>query len=159
MLNQLLPRSIDNTYRGHGLAPWLLALLMVMKGGIGLNSVFNGHFVASSADGIPLTTFTPAGEQAVVSLFAIWGLSQVLFCLLSLLVLVRYRGMVSFTFALFLIEHATRKLIFLFLPIARTGTPTATFVNLVLPAVMLIGLLLSLWHRASHRDTGAAASA
>jgi hypothetical protein len=36
-----------------------------------------GYSAAKSADGIPLDTFTPAGAQAVVSLFAVWGLAQV----------------------------------------------------------------------------------
>ena len=159
MLKRLLPQPIDNTYRGHKIALWLLAMLMLMKGGIGLNAIFNGHFVASSADGIPLNTFTPAGEQAVVSLFAIWGLSQVLFCLLSLLTLIRYRAMVSFMFALFLTEHLTRKLIFLFLPIVKTGTPPGTFVNLAILAVMIVGLALSLWNQEKHQENRSAASA
>ena len=61
MLRQLLPQRIDNRYRGHRLALWLLAVLVLMKGGIGLGTIFNGHSAAASADGIPLDTFTPAG--------------------------------------------------------------------------------------------------
>jgi hypothetical protein len=48
-------------------------------------------------------------------------------------------------FALLLLEHLSRKLILLFLPIVRTGTPPGFFVNLVLLAVMMVGLALSLW--------------
>lgn len=147
MLRQLLPQRIDNRYRGHRLALWLLAVLVLMKGGIGLGTIFNGHSAAASADGIPLDTFTPAGEQAFVSLFAAWGLSQLILNLIGLLVLVRYRAMVPFMFALLLLEHLSRKLIFLVLPIARTGTPPGFFINLVLIAIMVVGLVLSLWTR------------
>jgi hypothetical protein len=76
VLNQLSPQRVDNTYRGYKLALWLFALLVLMKGVIALNSIFNGYSVASSADGIPLDTFTPAGAQTAVSLFAILGLSR-----------------------------------------------------------------------------------
>ena len=145
MLGQLLPRRIDNTYRGHRLALWLLAVLVLMKGGIGLGTIFNGYSAATSADGIPLDTFTPAGEQAFVSLFAAWGLSQLMLNLIGLLVLVRYRAMVPFMFALLLLEHLSRKLIFWVLPITRAGTPPGFFINLVLVAVMVVGLVLSLW--------------
>jgi hypothetical protein len=144
MFNQLFPQRVDNTYRGYKLALWFFALLVLMKVGISLNSIFNGHFVASSADGIPLDTFTPAGAQTVVSLFAIWGLSQLMICLLCILVWVRYRTLIPFMFALLLLEHLGRKLILHFLPVAKTGTPPGYAVNLVLLAVMTVGLALSL---------------
>lgn len=147
MLDQLLPQRIDNTYRGHRLALWLLAALVLVKGGIGLGTIFNGHSAATTADGIPLDTFTPAGEQAFVSLFAAWGLSQLMLNLIGVLVLIRYRAMVPLMFALLLLEHLSRKLIFLVLPIARTGTPPGFFVNLALVAVMIVGLVLSLRNR------------
>ncbi len=31
MLNQLLPRHVNNTYHGHKLAPWLFALVVFMN--------------------------------------------------------------------------------------------------------------------------------
>jgi hypothetical protein len=121
---RLLPRQADNTYYGSKLALWLFGLLVFMKVAMGFNSIVNGHSVASSADGIPLDTFTPAGAQTVVSLFALSGLRQLIICLLGILVLVRYR--------------------------VRTGTPPGAIVNLVLLALMVIGLALSLW---SHQST------
>jgi len=147
MLDQLVPRRIDNTFRGHRLALWLLAALVLVKGGISLGMIFNGHSAATNADGIPLDTFTPAGEQAFVALLAAWGLSQLMLNLIGVLALVRYRAMVPLMFALLLLEHLIRKLIFLVLPIARTGTPPGFFVNLVLVAMMIVGLVLSLRNR------------
>jgi len=144
MLRRLFPQRIDNTYRGHRLALWLFALLVLMKGGIGLGTIFNGRSAAISADEIPLDTFTPAGEQAFVSIFAAWGLSQLMLNLIGLLVLVRYRAMVPFMFALLLLEHLSRRLIFWILPIARTETPPGVFVNLLFVVVMIVGLVLSL---------------
>jgi hypothetical protein len=144
MLDQLFPQRIDNTYRGHRLALWLLAVLLLVKGGIGLGTIFNGHSAATSADGIPLDTFGPAGEQAFVSIFAAWGLSQFVLNLIGLLALVRYRAMVPLVFALLLLEHLVRKLIFVVLPISSTGTPPGVFINLALVAAMIVGLVLSL---------------
>ena len=51
MVNELLPKRIDNTYRGAKLAPWLFAVLLFMKTGISMNCIFNGYSVATSADG------------------------------------------------------------------------------------------------------------
>jgi hypothetical protein len=144
MFDPLLPRQIDNTYRGHRLALWLFAALVLLKGAIGVGTIFNGRSAATSADGIPLDTFTPAGEQAFVALFAAWGLSQLMLNLMGLLVLVRYRAMIPFMFALLLLEHLGRKLIFVVMPIARTGDAPGGFINLALVAVMIVGLVLSL---------------
>lgn len=147
MFNALLPRHADNTYRGYKAALWLFALLVLLKTVISLNSIFNGYSVASSADGIPLDTFTPAGAQTVVSLVAALGLSRLMICLLCLLVLARYRALVPLMLSLLLLEHLSRRLILYFLPIPRTGTPPGSGINLVLLALTVAGLALSLRHR------------
>jgi len=147
MFDRLLPQRVDNTYRGHKVALWLFALLLLMKGAISVNSILNGDLVARSADGIPLGSFTPAGARAVVSLFGLLGISQLAFCLLGILVLVRYRALVPFLFALLLLEHLGRRLFLQLMPIVRAGNPPGPFVNLILLAVMIVGRALSLWRR------------
>ena len=154
MLDQLLPRRVDNAYRGSKLALWLFAVVVFMKGAISLNSIFNGYLVASSADGIPLDTFPAAAAGTVVSLFAIWGLGHLVLCLLGILVLVRYRSLVPIMFALLLLEHLSRRAILHFLPIVKTGTPPGLVVNLVLLALMVVGLALSLWSHGARDAPG-----
>lgn len=148
MLSRMFPQRIDNTYRGHPLALWLFLPVVVLKTGIALGTIFNGRDAAQSADGIPLDSFGPAGAQAVVALFAIWGLSQLVFSVLGVLALTRYRSMIPFLFALLLLEHLARRWILLVKPIARTGTPPGLYINLVLLALMIVGLALSLRSRA-----------
>ncbi|MGB5132908.1 MAG: hypothetical protein WBO00_09855 [Steroidobacteraceae bacterium] len=148
MLGQLLPRHFDNDYRGSKLAPWLFGAVVLVKLGISLGTIFNGHEAASSADGIPLDTFGPAGAQTVISLFAIWGLAQFVICLLCALALVRYRSMIPLLFALLLLEYLAKRVILHFLPVATTGTPPGSIINLVLLGAMIIGLTLSLRIRA-----------
>jgi len=144
MFDQLLPQRVDRTYRGHKLALWLFALLLLMKVAMSLNSIFNGYSVASSADGIPLDTYPSAAARTIVSLFALLGLSNFVICLLCILVLVRYRSVLPFMFALLLLEYLSRKLILQFLPIVSSGTPPGFYVNLVLLALMMVGFVLSL---------------
>lgn len=147
MLVRLLPQTVDNTYRGHRLALWLFGAVIVMKGGIGLGTIFNGRSAAIDADGIPLDSFGAAGADAFVSLFAAWGLSQVVLNLVGLLALVRYRSAVPFMFALLLLEHLCRKLVFLVLPLPRTGSAPGSYINLAIVATMVAGLVLSQWNR------------
>jgi hypothetical protein len=131
MFNQLLPQRIDNTYRGYRLALWLFGLLLFLRVAVSLNSIVNGSTIARSADGIPLETFTPAGAQTVVSLFALLAFSRLVFSLLGILALARYRAMVPLILALLLLEHFGRTLILQVLPIPRAGTPPGSIINLV----------------------------
>lgn len=144
MVNQLLPRSIDNTYRGRKVALWLFGFIVLMKVAMSLNSIFNGYSVASSADGVPLDRYPSAAAQTIVALFAVFGLAHFVICVLCILVLVRYRRVIPFMFALLLLEQLSRRLILQLLPVVRTGRPPASAINLVLLALMIIGLTLSL---------------
>jgi hypothetical protein len=148
LFSQFLPQRLDNAYRGHLAALWLFVPVVVMKTGIALGTIFNGRRVAQSADGIPLDSFGAAGAQAVVALVAIWGLSQLVFSVFGLLALFRYRAMIPFMFALLLSEHLARRWILFLKPIATTGPHPGGYVNLVLTALMIVGLALALWRRA-----------
>jgi hypothetical protein len=149
MLNQLLPRQVDNSYQGLRLAPWLFGLVLLVNLGISLNSIFNGRHVASSADGIPLDTFSAAGAAAVVSLFGLLGLWRLVFCVLSILALARYRAMVPLMFALLLLEQLGRRAILQAMPIVRSGTAPGSYVNIGLLAVIVVGLAMSVLRRKS----------
>jgi hypothetical protein len=149
MLDLLLPQRFDNAYRGHKLALWLFGLLVVAKAGIAFGSIFNGYEAARSADGIPLDTFPPAATQEIVTLFALLGLVHLMLVLLCVLALVRYRAMIPLMFAVLLLEYLARRLILLVAPVVTTGKPPGLFINLALLAVMIAGLLLSLWNRES----------
>ncbi len=145
MLDRILPRSVDNLYRGHKLALGIFAVLVALKVVMGVNSVFNAYSVASSADGIPLVTFPSDAAQTVVTLFSLVGLSHLMIGLLGVLVLVRYRSAIPFMFALILIVHLTGELVLQVMPIATTGTPPGAAINLALFALESTGLGLSLW--------------
>jgi len=147
MLNPLLPERADNLHRGHRLALWLFGLLLLMKTGISLSIIFNGRTAATSADGIPIDSYTPAGAQTVLSLFALVGLYNLILCIVGIVVLVRYRSLVPLMFGLFLLQQLGRSLILQLLPIVRTGTPPGSAMNLVMLALMVVGLALSLWRR------------
>ena len=148
-MNELLPRRADNSYRGHTAALWLFGLFLLMKAAISLGSTFNGRTAATSADGIPIDTYTPAGAQTVLSLFALLGIANLIICLIGVVVLVRYRSLIPLMFALFLVQQVSRYPVFHFLPIVRTGTPPGSAINLAILGVLIVGLALSLWNRHS----------
>lgn len=147
MTAPLLPRRADNEYRGQKVALWIFGLVVFVKLAMGVNTTFNGRSVASSADGIPLDTYTPAAAQAFVTVFALLGVAHVVLGLLCVLVLVRYRALVPLMFTLLLLEYLGRRGVHQLMPIERTGAPPGGVINLVLLSLMVVGLALSLWSR------------
>ncbi len=153
VLAGLFPRSIDNQYAGRKVALWLLGALVLVKAVMGLNCIFNGYTVATTADGIPLSTYTPAGANAVVAFLGVWGYELLLMCLLGVLALARYRAMVPLMFLLLFLEQAGRRAIFSAMPISSTGDAPALSINTVICALTLLGLVLSLWPRKAKVST------
>lgn len=150
----LFPQRADNACRGHPLALWCFGLVVLVKLGISLGSIFNGYGAATSADGIPLDTFPPGAAQTVLALFALLGLANLIICLVCIVALVHYRALVPLMFALLLLYQASRRIILYFLPVPRTGAPPVSAINLSLLAVMIVGLMLSLWNQGNRRPRG-----
>jgi len=147
MFDKLLPQPIDNTYRGYKVALWLFGLVVGVRITQSILVIFNGYSTARDADGIPLDTYTPAAAQLVVALFAQASLWRLTFCLLCVLVLVRYRSAIPLMFTLLLVNYLAGQLILQFVPVIRTGTPPGPIVNLIMFALMIVGLALSLRSR------------
>lgn len=145
MFSKLLPQLVDNTYSGRGLALWLFAVVVAVKILQCMLIMFNGKYVLKGADGIPLDTYTPAGAQAVVSIWALASLNRLVILLLCVLVLVRYRSLITLMFSVLAIQYLASEVIFRLIPIVRTGTPPAFRVNFALFVLTMVGLSLSLW--------------
>jgi hypothetical protein len=147
VLDVLLPRRLDNDYRGSRWALWLFGLVVAMKSAQSLAIIFSGHATARDADGIPLDSFTPLVAQTVVAVFAQGSLWRLFFCLLCGLILLRYRNAIPLMFALLALNYLAAQLVLRLVPLPRVGTPVGPVVNLLLFLVMLVGLGLSLWRR------------
>ena len=143
-MNRIFPKQIDNHYRGHKFALWLLYPITFMNVAIALVGIFASDGGAQSADGIPLDTFGAGGAQAVIAVVALLGLAKLLLGLLFVLALFRYRSMIPLMYVLIVVDYLSHKGILLMKPIVRVGTPSGGFVTATLFALSVIGLVLSL---------------
>lgn len=144
MINRILPKRIDNNYRGQKFALWLfipIALLNVM---IALAAIFSSDGGAQSADGIPLDTFAAGGAETVIGVVALLGLAKLLLGLLNLMALVRYRAMIPLMYVLVVADQLGHKALGWMKPIAHVGKPAGSYVNLIIITLSIIGLVLSL---------------
>ncbi len=149
MFEKLLPRHIDNSFRGPRLAVWLFVLILLMKTAQSIAILFGGASVIMGADGVPLDTYSSPAAQTVVSLWAHLGFLRLLICLLGLLVLIRARSLLPFMFGLLALHDVGRLVVFHYLPIVRVGTPIGPTVNALLMALTIVGLVLSILPRRS----------
>jgi len=144
MLAQLLTPPTAFSYAGSRLAIWLASVVVLLKMAIALGAIFNGHYAASVADGIPLETYTLAGAQAVLGLFGSLGFSQLLLGLVGVLVIARNRALLPAYLVLLLVENLGRKLLALALPIPRVGGSGGVLVTWAMAGLLLLALVLSL---------------
>ncbi len=147
MLSLLFPSRVDNNFRGQKAAIWVFAPLLAIQSIISVNSIVMGRKVAEGADGIPFDIFTGAGARVVVALFAMIAFAHLTMCVLSWIVLVRYRAFIPLMFALMLFDQLGRKAIRYFIPMPVNGSPPGTTVTMILLTLMVAGLGLSLWSR------------
>jgi hypothetical protein len=151
MPNLLLPRTIDNTFRGWRLGLWLFVPVLIVRLGIGFNSAFNAHDTAMNADGIPLDRYGVDGAHEAVALFALLGFSQFLLALLGVVALVRYRAMIPLMYLMFLVLQLGSKVLNAYHPtlkgsakVISEGVPVATIVVYSLLGMLVVGFVLSL---------------
>jgi len=99
---------------------------------------------AQSIATIPLDDFTANGAAAVIHIFALWGLSQLMFGLLYALVLWRYQALIPLMWLFILIEYSGRLLLTFAKPFEIVGTAPGAVGNYVFIPLALIMLVLSL---------------
>lgn len=142
LFETLLPGRVDNTVRGLKLPYYVfagLAMISTVRSCIHLLSSDGG---AGTIAGLDLTV---AGAEGIVFAFALWGSSQLLFAIVQLLVVWRYRSLVPFMYLMLVLEILLREWVGATKPVAFAHTPPGAIGNqLVLPLAVLM-LALSLW--------------
>ncbi len=150
MLNRLFPRQADNCFEGHRAALWLLGLFVALKLVVSINSILNTASVAAGADGFPLESYGGDGARAVLMLFALDAVGQLMLALIGLAALVRYRAMVPFIYLLAVLEQVGRRAVIEGYAIERAGQPDAvSYVIFAVLALLVLGMILSLLGRAA----------
>ncbi len=144
MFESILPRSMEQGYRGHPVARWVLLGLTLITLVRSLIHMFKYDGGAQSIATIPLDTFTPGGSDAVVLIFAFWGLSQLLLGLVYAVVLWRYPALIPFIYIFFVAEYVGRGLLGLTNPIETVETAPGARANLLFPILGAVMFFLSL---------------
>jgi hypothetical protein len=144
MLERLFPQNKTNTYRGNPIAKWVFVLLTIVTIARSLVHMFSSDGGAQSIANIPLDSFTANGADAVILIFALWGLSQLLTGIVYGIVLWRYQALIPLMYVLMIFEYGMRIVLGEINPIKTTDTAPGAIGNYIIMPLAVIMLVLSL---------------
>lgn len=158
MLERLLPRTIDNDYRGHPLALWAFVAITGMTLWRSLVHVFRADGGAQSIATIPLDRYPEAAATAVIVIFSLWGLQQLVVGFVYVVALARYRALLPFLYLLLLVEYLGRLGLGAWKgPLETVSAPPGARLNVAM--IVLASVLLGLSLRAPRRGADPASLA
>jgi hypothetical protein len=149
MLEKLFQKTVDNNYRGLSIARWVFVAMTVLTISRSLAHIFLPDGGAQSIATIPLDAFSSDASAVVIGMFAQWGLTQLMFGLLYVIVLWRYQSLIPLMWLFVALEWTGRLLVGFAKPFETVGTAPGAIGNYILIPLALIMLALSLKERKS----------
>ena len=148
MLQRLFPVRLDNKgYRGRLAGLWLFAFFLLLRAIMGVNGAINTRAIATG-DGIRLDGLGEGAAETILRLFQSLSLAQLPLVAIGVAALWRWRAMVPFLYLVLLADQIVRRLAASTNPVTRTEAgAVALWINLALLALLVAGLVLSLWSR------------
>ena len=147
MNNKLFPKDLTNNYQGKPIAKWVFIAMTILTIGRSLAHIFLPDGGAQSIATIPLDSFTENGSTVIIGMFAQWGLTQLMFGLLYVLVIWRYQSLIPLMWLFVVFEWTGRLLVGSAKPFETAGTAPGAIGNLVIPLLALIMFAFALKER------------
>ncbi len=148
MIEKLLPQPVTNQYQGHPLAKRVFIALTVITIGRSLVHMFAPDGGAGSIASIALDSFSDGGANTVITIFALWGLSQLIIGLLYAIVLWRYLSLIPLMYLFFSFEYLMRLMAGFYSPgLEKIDTAPGEIGNIIFLPLGLAMLILSLRER------------
>lgn len=140
----LLPKIVDNQYRGIKLSQYAFLLITAATIVRSLIHIFAQDGGAQSIATIPLTAYPADAAATVILMFSLWGFSQLLMGLVYLGVYVKYKSLIPMMYVLLIFEYVMRIVIGQMKPIVTMGTAPGSIGNWIMVPVCVVLLILSL---------------
>ncbi len=138
----LLPTKVDNVIRGSKIPFFVFALYAVISTVRSCIHLLAPDGGAGTIAGMDLSV---AGAEGIIFAFALWGSSQLLMAVIQVLVVIRYRSLISFMWFMLILEILLRELVGQMRPVTFAHTPPGAIGNqLILPLAVLM-LVWSMW--------------
>lgn len=122
----ILPRTADNHFSGHRAVVWVFLATTLLQISVTCIHVFFRDGGAVTFAGISISG---TSGSDIVSLVALWGVSELIAEIVFTVILIRYRSLIPLGFLLMLIEYSGRIMIQFFKPLATPHIPPGTLEN------------------------------
>jgi hypothetical protein len=137
----ILPRTADNHFKGNRIALWVFTILAIISTGRSIIHFLAPDGGAGSIAGLDLSQ----GAENIIFAFGLWGLSQLLYAFIQLLVAFRYRTLIPLFYLILFLEIIGRMAVGAMKhPILLRGAPPGGIANYVLLPLVTIMFVLSI---------------
>lgn len=144
ILTALLPAKADNTVPGMKLPVHVFAVIAMLSLARSLIHLLARDGGAGSIAGMDLS----AGAPGIIFAFALWGSAQLIYAVIQLVVVFRYRSLVPAMYVLLIVETLLRQLVGHMKPVVFAHIPPGRIGNYIMLPLAVLMLALS-FRRAS----------
>lgn len=139
----LLPKRAENRHAGSKIIEIVFIAVTIFTIARSLVHIFATDGGAGSIAGIDTSV---AGGSNIVSIFAFWGLSQLLLGVVFLVVYLRYKNLIPLMYFITLAEYSGRILIGLIKPLTTSRVPPGAYGDYIMIPIAIVMLILSRKH-------------
>jgi hypothetical protein len=140
ILQRLFPKSADSTYSGLKIAYIFFVIIALVSFARSLIHIFLSDGGANVIAGLDLSL----GSENIIFAFGLWGVSQVVYALIQLLVAFRYKSLIPLMYIILIIETLGRMMVGIIKPPILFHTPPGGYANWILLPLAITMLILSL---------------
>lgn len=119
---------------------FVFAVIAVVSTARSLIHLFSADGGAGSIAGMDLSV---QGAEGIIFAFALWGSAQLIYAIIQLLVVIRYRSLVPFMYLLLIVETVLRMYVGQSKPVSFAHTPPGAIGNYVVLPLAALMLVLS----------------
>lgn len=145
----LLPTKIDNVIRGTKIPFYIFALYAIVSTVRSCIHLLSPDGGAGTIAGMDLSV---AGADGIIFAFALWGSSQLLFAIIQLLTVIRYRSLIPFMWLMLALEVLLRELVGAMKPVTFAHTPPGAIGNQIILPLAAVMLVWSLWSGSKNNE-------
>ena len=146
----LLPAQIDNTIRGTKIPFYIFTLYAIVSTVRSCIHLLSSDGGAGTIAGMDLSV---AGADGIIFAFAFWGSSQLLFAMIQLLAVIRYRSLIPFMWLMLALEILLRELVGKMKPVTFAHTPPGAIGNQIILPLAVVMVVWSLWSGSKKTET------
>lgn len=143
-MNKIFPATANNKYTGNKIPLYFFYVLTAITIIRSLIHIFAPDGGAQSIATIPLNSYSAEASAVVIHVFAEWGLTQLLFGLLYVIVIWKYKNLIPLIYLFIITEYSGRLILGHLKPIITIGIPPGAIENYIMITLAFLMFILSI---------------